>query len=70
MTSGISDIGPEFKREALMRASEEGVTDIGVREELEIGARQLRRWRDNTANEQCTSRHSCKMVTGWSTDRV
>ena len=37
---------PEFKREALMRASEEGVTDIIVCEELEISARQLRRWRD------------------------
>ncbi len=37
---------PEFKREALMRASEEGVTDIIVCEELGINARQLRRWRD------------------------
>ena len=37
---------PEFKREALKRASEEGVTDIIVCEELGISARQLRRWRD------------------------
>ena len=37
---------PEFKREALKRASEEGVTDIIVCEELGIGTRQLRRWRD------------------------
>ncbi len=37
---------PEFKREALKRASEEGVTDIVVCEELGIGTRQLRRWRD------------------------
>jgi len=37
---------PEFKREALMRASEEGVTDVIVCEELGISARQLRRWRD------------------------
>ena len=37
---------PEFKREALMRASEEGVTDVMVGEELDISARQLRRWRD------------------------
>lgn len=36
----------EFKREALRRASEEGVTDIIVCEELEISTRQLRRWRD------------------------
>ncbi len=37
---------PEFKREALKRASEEGVTDITVCEELGINARLLRRWRD------------------------
>ncbi len=37
---------PEFKREALKRASEDGVTDILVCEELEISSRQLRRWRD------------------------
>ena len=37
---------PEFKREALMRASEEGVTDVIVCEELDVSARQLRRWRD------------------------
>ncbi len=37
---------PEFKREAWKRASEEGVTDVQVCEELGISARQLRRWRD------------------------
>jgi len=37
---------PEFKREALKRASEEGNTDSAVCEELEISTRQLRRWRD------------------------
>ena len=37
---------PEFKREALKRASEDGVTDKGVCEELGISERQLRRWRD------------------------
>ena len=37
---------PEFKREVLKRASEEGVTDVIVCEELGISARQLRRWRD------------------------
>jgi len=37
---------PEFKREALKRASEDGVTDKLVCEELGISARQLRRWRD------------------------
>ncbi len=36
----------EFKREALNRANEEGVTDVLVAEELEINARQLRRWRE------------------------
>ena len=37
---------PEFKREALKRASEEGMSDSAVCEELEISTRQLRRWRD------------------------
>jgi transposase len=36
----------EFKREALRRANELGVTDVLVAEELGISARQLRRWRD------------------------
>ncbi len=36
----------EFKREALRRANEEGVTDVLVVEELGINARQLRRWRE------------------------
>ena len=37
----------EFKREALRRANEAGVTDVLVAEELGISARQLRRWRDS-----------------------
>jgi len=37
---------PEFKREALKRASEEGVTDRFICKELDISERQLRRWRD------------------------
>ena len=37
---------PEFKRQALQRASEDGVTDRRVCEELGISERQLRRWRD------------------------
>ena len=36
----------EFKRQALMRADEPGVTDVLVAEELGVSARQLRRWRD------------------------
>ena len=36
----------EFKREALKRASEEGMTDVRVCEELGVSTRQLRRWRD------------------------
>jgi hypothetical protein len=36
----------EFKREAIRRASEEGVTDAAVCAELGISARQFRRWRD------------------------
>ena len=35
----------EFKREALRRSNEEGVTDVLVAEELGVNARQLRRWR-------------------------
>jgi transposase len=38
--------GAEFKREALRRANEEGVTDSLVAEELGFSTRQLRRWRD------------------------
>ena len=37
---------PEFKREALRRTSEGGVTDRVVCDELGISERQLRRWRD------------------------
>ncbi len=35
----------EFKREALLRSSEEGMTDTRVCEELGISTRQLSRWR-------------------------
>ena len=38
--------GAEFKRQALKRADEPGVTDALVCEELGISTRQLRRWRD------------------------
>ena len=41
----------EFKREAVRRANEEGVTDVLVSEELGIDARQLRRWRDAEKNQ-------------------
>ncbi len=37
---------PEFKRHTLKRASEDGMTDQGVCDDLGISARQLRRWRD------------------------
>ena len=36
----------EFKRQALKRADEPGVTDALVCEELGMSARQLRRWRE------------------------
>lgn len=39
----------EFKREALLRASEEGMTDQAVCDELGISTRQFRRWRDELA---------------------
>ncbi len=37
---------PEFKREAIMRASEEGMTDKAVCDELGVSTRQLQRWCD------------------------
>jgi len=37
---------PEFKREALKRASQDGITDVQVCHELGISQRQLRWWRD------------------------
>lgn len=37
---------PEVKREALRRASEDGIVDKEVCDELGISTRQLRRWRD------------------------
>jgi len=36
----------EFKREAIRRAAEEGMTDKAVCEELGVSARQFLRWRD------------------------
>jgi len=36
----------EFKRESILRAGEEGVTDRAVCDELGISTRQFRRWRD------------------------
>ena len=36
----------EFKREAIRRAAEEGLTDKAICDELEISTRQFRRWRD------------------------
>ena len=43
---GYKRYSAEFKREALKRASEDGMTDKVVCEELGISARQLSRWRD------------------------
>jgi len=37
---------PEFKRQALRRANEPGVSDAVVSEELGVSTRQLRRWRE------------------------
>ena len=39
----------EFKREALRRAAEEGMTDKAVCEELGISTRQFRRWHGEMA---------------------
>lgn len=43
---GYKRYSPEFKREALKRASEDGNTDKSVCSELGISPRQLARWRD------------------------
>ena len=50
---------PEFKREALKRAAEEGASDKSVCAELGVSLRQLRRWRDelrrgHSHNEEIT----------------
>ncbi len=39
----------EFKREALRRAAEEGMTDKAVCDELGISTRQFRRWHGEIA---------------------
>ena len=36
----------EFKKEAVRRATEEGITDKAVCDELGVSTRQFRRWRD------------------------
>ena len=43
---GYKRYSAEFKREALKRASEDGMTDKVVCGELGISTRQLGRWRD------------------------
>ena len=44
---------PEFKRHALKRASEDGMTDQGVCDDLGISARQLRRWPQDLGDGRC-----------------
>jgi len=46
MTKPRKRYSAEFKVEALRRASEEGVTDKAVCDELGISTRHFRRWRD------------------------
>ena len=46
MTKRSQRFSAEFKREAIRRASEDGVTDKSVCKELGISSRQFRRWRD------------------------
>ena len=45
----------EFKREALRRANEVGVTDVLVAEELGNNARNLRNWRDAAKRDSETA---------------
>ena len=59
----------EFKREALRRANEVGVTEVLVAEELGINARQLRRWRDAEKKQGKDSlRSMCIPASGASSD--
>lgn len=46
---GYKRYSSEFKRETILRASEEGMTDKAVCDELGISTRQVRRWRDELA---------------------
>ena len=46
MTKRSQRFSSEFKREAIRRASEDGITDKSVCKELGISTRQFRRWRD------------------------
>ena len=46
MTKRSQRFSAEFKREAIRRASEDGVTDKSVCKELGLSTRQFRRWRD------------------------
>ena len=43
---GYKRYSAEFKREALKRASQDGITDKVVCDDLGISSRQLGRWRD------------------------
>ena len=47
----------EFKREALRRANEPGVTDVLVAEEPGINARMLRYWRDAAKRDGVIGEH-------------
>ena len=49
MRKGYKRYCAEFKREALRRAAEEGMTDKAVCEELGISTRQFRRWHGEMA---------------------
>ena len=59
----------EFKREAIRRAAEEGITDKKVCDELGISTRQFRRWRDELhvlGNDAFPGKgHSRDAVTSW-----
>ena len=43
---GYKRYSSEFKRDALLGAGEEGMTDKAVCDELGISTRQFRRWRE------------------------
>ena len=60
----------EFKRQALKRADEPGVTDALVCEELGISTRQLRRWRAPIASTVPDTRAAPSKATDYSRKRL
>jgi transposase-like protein len=57
--------GAEFKRQALRRANEPGMTDTLVCEEIGVTTRQLRRWRDAVKADKKNKEHIVRCEQVW-----